>query len=287
MSDLIQKSITTVQLDKNDIKRLSSELIEDLVSNESSPFGFIKQILDEKLSDVGLDNKQKVAVITTFLKDAYTSITQQVLNAALKYAETNAQLKLETYKTEAEYNRALAEIKRLNEESLSIAKNNVLRDKEIKLANKKLEIEELNKTEVAARLKKQWGVQTAVQYSFNTGSDKYAPVLDANTGLTMFYKVNDEGKFVKSDGTTTTDPINEGVKLADSNMTFTITHQNTAEPSAIDKQIEGYDKVNYKDIIRTLNELNSMMVNAQTDVPKWLPDTVKTLIAKTTGVNIG
>ena len=56
---------------------------------------------------------------------------------------------------------------------------------------------------------------------------------------------------------------------------------NTTNPGAIDKQIVGYDKVNEKDALKTINELQSMLANAQVPcMPDWLTEATKGLLKK-------
>lgn len=47
---------------------------------------------------------------------------------------------------------------------------------------------------------------------------------------------------------------------------------------ALDKQIIGYDKVNYKDTLKAINEMTALLINANTTPGPWMVDVQKMLI---------
>jgi len=81
-------------------------------------------------------------------------------------------------------------------------------------------------------------------------------------------------------GSMTTLILGEAQRGAKQTLILGNTLANTTEPGAIDKQITGYDRVNQKDLVKTLNEVRTMYANAQAEEPCWINKSVVRLINK-------
>jgi len=60
----------------------------------------------------------------------------------------------------------------------------------------------------------------------------------------------------------------------------------STDDGAIDKQIVGYDKVNYKDTLKAINEMTALLINANVTPGPWLVDIQKLLIEAITDGHI-
>jgi len=216
-------SISTVSIDQAGFKELVADILEDLVTSDTSPL----KLATEKFSDyldqsTDLDSTQKASALADFLKDGYTQVNQQAINASMDLLKTNASLELETKTVEIDYNLKNAQKEKTTQDTLLTAEATALKAKEIEIATANEQATRLNSLELLARLRKQYG---------------YSGMTLASTAL--------------------------GTDAAD---------------GAIDKQTKGYDKVNYKDLIKTLNEHISLITNAGGIPPAWMLNTVKILI---------
>ena len=269
MSETIK--IEDVKINEAKFKLLSNELVMNSVVHESSPFNVMRKALREELKAAeGLDDIQKVGVFTEFLKDAYATASKQASATALDIMKTNETLKLEAIKLELEYTVQMQKAENMREEKAGITKANLLKDKEIAIANYKIAGQKYANLETRAKLKKQFGVEEATTYKLGTASGDYK-MYDFK-----WYKVNREGNWVDASGNEVPEPTVEAIINGEVDVTSQLV--NTRDPGAIDKQLEGYDKLNQKDLIKTLNELQAMLTNAQADTPAWIPATVRALI---------
>lgn len=281
-------TITTPEIRQADFKYLVKDLVANSIEEDSSPFHKVRRILKEELeNDSTLDNAQKVGVLAGFLKDTYADINKQAMATAMELMKTNEQLKLEKYKVESEYNKMQQDWVNGQEVQLGLAKDNLLKDKELELAQEKIHGQTLTNYEIRAKLKKQWGVTEGMSVSYGVDGQNVVSIVDVS-GTTRFYKANNAGEMLANQATVdatagaeygvlTTDNVANAEMVSGTNAVLTTTLSNTASPGAVDKQIVGYDKVNQKDLIKTYNELFGMISNAQIDVPDWIGQSIAVL----------
>ena len=213
-------TITTPNISKAEFTELVSDLLEDIVHGDVSPLKDATEVFTDYLeTSTDLDNTQKAGALSSFLKETYAQINQQVLGTALDLLKTNEQFKLDKYIAEGKYNSELAQQAISAEELLLKAAETAIKERELDLLETKIDNENAKILEMLAKLKKQYGYGDAVLNPPST--------FNANTDL----------------GTSTDD-------------------------GALDKQITGYDKLNLKDVLKTMDEKAALMQNAK--VPETL-----------------
>jgi hypothetical protein len=272
VQDYVSIDPATVKISTADFKNLTVELIETMVENETSPFNLMLEKYTDTIDsgDGGsLDSLQRASAISSFMRETYSDVNKQAMSTALDIMKTNASLALQVYKAETDYNNSRAEIA-LTQEKVAIEvqnllisqKNLAIKSKELLIADKKISELEYQILEQRAKIKKQWGVTEASSFTFNDGYD-YAPVMDGD-GLTKWYRVNASAEFIDSNDVVTAIPSEFVMGVVDQgNSTFGTFISDSLNDSAIDKQIIGYDKVNLKDALKSLDERAALMQNAK------------------------
>ncbi len=255
------------QIGESEFKELVKDLIENSISGDTSPFNEIREMLTEELDNAtDLDASQKAGIYSDFLRDTFTDINKQSMQMAMELLKTNEDLNLKTYSIEAEYNLSKQKEDNMLVEQGILNKDLQVKDAEIALANEKVYESQMAQKETRAKLKKQYGVVDTVTYTTPDDGKTYAIHTD-----NRWYETN-------SDGTWVLDGNQDKIPMLVTGQTPIVQElQNTVNPGAIDKQIEGYDKVNYKDLLKTYNENLSMLSNAQVAPPPWMIDTTKLL----------
>ena len=255
------------KINESEFKELVKDLIENSISGDTSPFHEIKEMLTDELDNSpDLDENQKVGIYSDFLRDTFTDINKQAMQVAMELLKTNEELDLKTYSVEAEYNLSKQKEANMVVEQAILSKDVQVKDAEIALANEKVYESQMAQKEIRAKLKKQYGVVDTVTYTTPDDGKTYAIHTD-----NRWYETN-------SDGTWVLDGNDDKIPMLVTGGTPIVQElQNTTSPGAIDKQIVGYDKVNYKDLLKTYNENLSMLSNAQVAPPPWMIDTTKLL----------
>lgn len=265
---IADKSINT-----NEFFDLSNGILDNLVNSETSPFVTVldnfKQYLDV-VPDDQLDSTQKVSAYADLLKSVYMQINEKAISAAIEILKFNSEVELQRVKTEMDvYNSEVTAQKIIEDTALTTASTNA-KNKDIQLVEAQITAANLGALKLRAELVKQWGVQDVITYSF--GSAKYSPVTNNATGSTLYYRVTDNGSFLKGQqycvgaevyGTTvTTTPLTNG-ELFKETGTMATSISNTTKPGIIDKQVLGYDLVTLKDILKTCDERAALLANAK------------------------
>lgn len=226
------QTIDTVSISTEDFKDLSAEILDSLVSGTDSPFNSMMDKFENYLEsgEAELDPTQRQAAYADMLKSTYSDINKQAMATALDLLKTNEELTLERYKTEASYNKLLAEIDNAAEQKNLLTKQVIGADRDNELSTERITESKLTQAKTRVELSKQWGVTAT---------------LGANTSVEV-----DNG-----DGTVTTTTTYGTTTVAD-----------TGEDSVIGKQILGYGMVNLKDILKTMDERQALLMNAKVDI---------------------
>ena len=255
------------QIGESEFKELVKDLVENSISGDTSPFNEIKDMLTEELDNAtDIDQNQKVGIFSDFLRDTFMDINKQSMQTAMELLKTNEDLVLKTYKTESDYNIALQQAKNMIAEETILITSIELKDRELALMNEKIAESQLKQKETRAMLKKQYGVLDTILYT--------------TTDTNALYAIHTDNRWYKvlSDGVWDTDGNGNKIPMIVSGSTpISQTLINTDDPGAIDQQIIGYDKVNYKDLLKTYNENLAMLSNAQVAPPPWMIDITKLL----------
>jgi len=255
-------------IDDAKFKDLVKELMENSLSGDTSPFNNVKEILNLELEkSPDLDVNQKAGIISDFLRDTFMDLNKQAMTMALDILKTNEELKLKTYATESEYNLSLKKGENMVIENSILLKGLELKAEELAIAKEKVLQTKLEQVEIRAKLKKQYGVMDTVTYQAADGTATYAQFTDGR-----WYEADPVTGDWILDGNNNMIPM-----LISGNTPIVEQLMNTPEPGALDKQIAGYDKVNYKDLIKTYHENISMLANAQVPPPPWMINTTKLL----------
>ena len=302
-------TINMIAIDEARFKTLANDLVVNSIGGDGSPFNEMRTALRQELEIAeGLDAVQRAGIYSSFLKDAYRDINKQAMQTAFEILKSNEDYKLTRYKVEAEYNLAQQKLAEgiINQDILS--KNSTLKDKELSLADEKIAGERMNRLETKARLHKQYGLMETTNFSIGDGTSNYTARTLADGSL-EYYKTNASGALLATEdyvnqvnadnrqwnadnedadpkkmdyvfGTMTTTEFGHAQRgSVNASSVGTTLQQVPNFQGAIDKQIAGYDKVNQKDLIKTLNELEGMLNNAQIEcIPKWIAATTKELI---------
>lgn len=235
----LEQTIETIQISKTEFQELASDILSSMVSGTNSPFSDMMDRFENYLENGSdLDPTQRQAAYADMLKSTYMDINKQALTSALDLLKSNEQLVLERYQTEASYNKALEDIKTSAEQTALAAKQVTGQDRTNRLTLEKIAESKLGQAKLQAELKKQWGQTVTI------GDDVTTEVDDGN-------------------GTVTTTVVYGSAAIAD-----------TGEDNVIDKQITGYDRVNQKDALKTMDERAALMQNAK------IPETVNEKVAR-------
>ena len=180
-------TIQDVEVVVNDFKLLTNELVMNAVGNETNAFNTVKRELKEELNkSTELDTEQKIGVFVEFLKDAYTTANKQAMATALDILKTNETLKLDAIKLEVAATLEKQRANNLVEEKEGITKDNLLKGKELELADLKIAAQKYTNLEARAKLKKQFGIREETSYQLGDGESLYAQYDNS------WYKVNSD-----------------------------------------------------------------------------------------------
>ena len=228
----ITKTIETIQISKTEFQELAGDILTSMVSGNNSPFNDMMDKFEGYLeTSSDLDPTQQAAAYADMLKSTYEDINKQALTSAMDLLKSNEQLVLERYQTEIAYNKGLKDLIAADEQTALAAKQVIGQGYNNTLALEKIKESRLAQATAKAELEKQWG------QSYSEGSDSVVVVDDGLGTVT----------------TTTT------------HGTGTITP--TGADNVIDKQIRGFDMVNLKDILKTMDERAALMQNAKIGEP--------------------
>jgi len=252
------KTITAQTISQVDFTEIADSILDRMVNQAGSAFETVMDKFETYLDQTGTDEVQKQAAYAQFMKDTYSDINKQALSSAMDLLKTNAQLSYEKWKIESEYNLTNTRAAKENEELTLVGLTATKMQKE----NELLELNKLSTNmqilEERAKLKKQYGVLEQINYTLGDGNSNYKQYTDG-----LWYKINDNNEFVKENGDATTTPDSNGVVATITSMSMSTDVIDTATDGAIDKQIKGYDLVNYKDVLKTLDERAALMQNAK------------------------
>lgn len=328
-------------INKIEYKDLVVDLLEDFIHGDTSAFTDVVNKYNDYLeTSIELDATQKAGAMASFLRDSYSQTSQQVMNSALDLMKSNAELELEAYKTEIDYNMGVVSEQIKQEELIMAGTNKLIKEEELSLTKQKLANDVLAGTKLRAELKKQYGVvESGVTMTFADGTKNYSPWTQ-NDGTIVWLVTHTSGEYVATDAVVdatneanntwntnneredgfTTDLTTEELAVVNAytddiyskvgeyvagdwelikseNAEWNVenikpTYQydelattNTAEAKrgatntnvkfgvtipdipgyvgAVDKQIAGYDKVNYKDVLKSLEERTALMQSAK------------------------
>lgn len=263
--------ITTLTANLPEINEgVFKELVKDLVSNsvngDNSPFSEVRSLLSEELANaVDLDANQRVGIYADFLKDSFAEINKQSMATALDLLKTNEELKLKAYSTEADYNKTMQEFANLGLQEEGFGKDNLIKDEQLIEYVEKIRNAKLAGLDALAKLRKQYGYANAT-----AGAVLPDAVANAFTDLIAVLEAELATLSSPADDVRIAEINSE---LADINGILTNTVPSlgaSTNDGALDKQIAGYDKVNNKDVMKSMSELTSMIYNAGDPVPNWV-----------------
>jgi hypothetical protein len=283
MATISTITITTPEVNSSEFKDLSKELLAELVSDDTSAFKDMRFNLEEYLdAATELDATQKAGIFADFLKDSYNTINAQAMQNAFNVLKANADYELAKYATETQVNTGAQNLAKIEAETRLLEKQILAQDNALELQVADKALKEAQLTELRAKLKKQYGVTEVIDSVLGDGTSDYKQYTDG-----VWYKVNEDGSFVNVDGEVINDPsVEDGIVAVMSTLSVSSTLENTTRPGSIDKQIRGYDIVNYKDVLKTLDERAALMQNAK--VPETPGDKYlrKELLEAITGATI-
>ena len=286
-------TIQQQQISSIDFIELADNILQSMVTQTGGAFETVMDKFESYLDQTGVDEIQKQSAYAQFMKDVYSDINRQALTSAMDLLKSNAQLSYEKWKVEADYNFTVAQTEKMTEETGLVALTNT----KMTLENELLEISKLmNKEQLLeqrAKLKKQYGVLDGYEINLDFTDDKKYAYVVVN-GIGEFYRVNAQGEYLMNQaevtaynstvpapnplyvyGVTTTADIAKAEKaVISSQVQVGAAVVNTVTPGAIDKQILGYDYVNYKDVLKTMDERAALMQNAK------VPETTKEKAAR-------
>jgi hypothetical protein len=228
------QQIQEVRISEAAYRETVSNILETLVHGAMSPFNDMMQKYEDYLDKAtDLDVTQRQAAYADMLKSTYSEVSKQAMQYAMDLHKSNSELVIARYNAEASYNRALAEIALAEEQKALVASQVVGSDRENQLRIEKVAESKLTQAKTLAELKTQWGQNVT---------------LGNSTTTTM----------TNPDGSVTATTSYGGTTIADS-----------GEDSVVQKQIRGYDVVNYKDVLKTLDERAALMQNAKVREEPW------------------
>ena len=254
----ITQIIAEEQISQVAFTELADSILQSMVTQTGGAFETVMDKFESYLGQTETDEVQKQGAYAQFMKDVYSDINKQALTSAMDLLKSNAQLSYEKWKVEADYNAALAGIAKAQEELGLVALTNSKMTKENELLEKQKAMTDAQLLEQRAKLKKQYGVLETMTYRLGDGTSTYKQFTDG-----IWYKINVDGAYVTAANEVTTTPNTNGVPATITSMSMTTDVVNTVTPGAIDKQIAGYDYVNYKDVLKTMDERAALMQNAK------------------------
>ena len=225
----ITQTITLQPISELAYKDTAVGILDTLINNSASPFNDMMDRFEAYLDKSGtdLDPTQKQAAYANMLKNAYADASKQAMQYAMDIHKTNKDLEIKKWELEASYNKNLHEIDVLKEQALLYAQQYLGAQKDNALKDEQIIESKINQAKGKAELKLQWGQDITIE-------DK---VEVSNTD---------------AEGVTTTTTTYGGTTITD-----------TDADSVVKKQIRGYDVVNYKDVLKTLDERVALMQNAK------------------------
>lgn len=289
----------TIKISKEEYKALTTEILDSLITRSNSPFnemlGKFKGYLDHA---TGLDSDQKQAAYADLLKNTYLRVSEQALQTTMDLLKSNQQLLLESHKVTADYNMTVANTDKALEDKELLAQQVIAKKIENDILRVNLRITELSEVKLRAELERQWGRGQGHEINITDTTKTYGVyqsavyIMNGNgflkdqTNIKLYnkkwYKTNTANAFIKAsdnssitvtpdidgisaDNTVTPNaPVGGGVlAVLNENFSLVQTAISTNTPSIIDKQINGYDLVNLKDVLRSLDERVSLMQNAK------------------------
>jgi hypothetical protein len=228
-------TILRPQISESEYKDSVISILDTLVNNSASPFNEAIDKFEAYLDNAtDLDDTQKQSALAGMLKDTYASLSKLAMQYAMEIHKTNSQLELDTYKVEADYNRAASDIAYRDAQTALVSSQKIESDKAIDMSEEKISESRLAQAKLKAEIERQWG------YTVTPGAIERTEVTNPDGSVTT----------TTSYGTTT---ITESGK-----------------DNVIAKQIRGYDLVTYKDVLKTLDEKAALMQNAK--VPESFED---------------
>lgn len=254
----ITQVIAEEQISQVAFTELADSILQSMVTQTGGAFETVMDKFETYLDQTETDEVQKQGAYAQFMKDVYSDINKQALTSAMDLLKSNAQLSYEKWKVEADYNAALAGIAKAQDELALVALTNSKMTKENELLEKQKAMTDAQLLEQRAKLKKQYGVLETMTYTLGDGTSTYKQFTDG-----IWYKINVDGAYVTSANVVTATPNTDGVPATITSMSMTTDVVNTVTPGAIDKQILGYDYVNYKDVLKTMDERAALMQNAK------------------------
>lgn len=254
----ITQVIAEEQISQVAFTELADSILQSMVTQTGGAFETVMDKFETYLDQTEIDEVQKQGAYAQFMKDVYNDINKQALTSAMDLLKSNAQLSYEKWKVEADYNAALAGIAKAQEELGLVALTNSKMTKENELLEKQKAMTDAQLLEQRAKLKKQYGVLETMTYTLGDGASTYKQFTDS-----LWYKINVDGAYVTAANEVTATPNTNGIPATITSMAMTTDVVNTITPGAIDKQILGYDYVNYKDVLKTMDERAALMQNAK------------------------
>jgi hypothetical protein len=220
--------IGSYSVNQEDYKDLVTGLLQSAVYGTNSPFNDMMDKFEQYLDRAtDLDTTQKQAAYADMLKETYSQINSQSMQQAMDLLKGNEELQLQRWDVEAGYNKTLADIAVSTEQQALTAAQALGQVKDNLLKDEQITESRFNQAKAKVELEKQWGKLV------DLGSTTVTTVDD---GL----------------GTVTTTTEYDNTVITDS-----------PTASVVDKQIRGYDIVNYKDVLKTLDERVALMQNAK------------------------
>ena len=145
--------------------------------------------------------------------------------------------------------------------------------------DQKLKNDKLDSNVKRAQLAKQYGVVDGYELTFS-GDGNYSPWAQGD-GTIIWLNTNAAGEYLANQeevdaqnaadananavlGTATTDDKTKAQRATMStSVTVGSSISNANKPGAIDKQIKGFDTINYKDVLTTMDQRVALMQNAK------------------------
>jgi hypothetical protein len=228
------QEIQAVQISEAAYRETVSNILETLVHGAMSPFNDMMQKYEDYLDKAtDLDVTQRQAAYADMLKSTYSEVSKQAMQYAMDLHKSNSELVIARFNAEASYNKALAEIALAEEQKALVASQAVGSERENQLRIERIAESKLTQAKVLAELKTQWGQDVT---------------LGSSTTTTV----------TNPDGSVTATTSYGGTTIEDS-----------GKDSVVQKQIRGYDVVNYKDVLKTLDERAALMQNAKVQEQPW------------------
>jgi len=265
-------TIPAANINTTEYKELVKDLLEELVANDTSPFKTAQDSVDAYLDSADLDSTQKATIYSDFMMKAYTQVNQQAMNTAMDLLKTNEELALKRYEVEASVNVQNETKDKITADISKTSKEELVAEATRELTVAKVATEEMVGLEMVAKLRKHYG------YSANIST-----TLDATTtaALTAFRtSLADELALLVSPADDTQITIlTEQIAALDDQLSRNVSTLGIDNGNgSIDKQIVGYDKVNYKDALKTINEQIALTTNAGVAPAAWQMNAGKILI---------